>query len=200
MSDFATVQGVAFEYPILGGDKLYTLIPSLNTEFSLEMHEEDFRNGIAHIGLDGYIVLCAFNNAGELVYTFKNTSYDQSKVISEWVTPPYRLYPFSSIFINFSDELEFLKSFGLNQPSEYNLATAPNHRLLKRLLFQYSYGDYPIIGEGASLAGFVVKHFGPGTDLQDTHPDLVNYKLVVIIDIPTTNGWKELILKTENAV
>lgn len=194
MAEIITSQGETFDFAVLGGDRLFPLIPRLNQLFSLELNEDDYVDAIAHISVDDKIVLLAYNTLGDLIYTFKNTTYDQSKVISQWVTPNYLVCKEANTIVNFKEELDFLSGYEVNSPILYTHQTAPDYRKLKSLLFRYGYGDYMIANDKLELSGLTINFFGKGSDLTETRPELSGYERVAILAL--LDG--EVVLKTEN--
>lgn len=191
--------GVIFDYPIIGGDTLYGIMGALNHSLSLAMNQAEFKDSIAHIGLDGFITLPAIHVTDGIVFTFKNMSNAESKITSEKIVPPFPVVPNASHLINFKEELAFLADLELNVPIEYNYVTASVYRKLKLLLSTYGYGSYSIIGEGQrrGLSGMKLKFYGAGSKLKETYPSLIDYSLVAIISLPKGNEWEDVIIKAE---
>lgn len=191
--------GVVFDYPIIGGDTLYGIMGALNYSLSLNMSQAEFKDSIAHIGLDGFITLPAIHVTDGIVFTFKNMTNAESKITSEEITPPFPVVTTASQFVNFKEELAFLGDLELGKPIEYGYVTAGMYRKLKMLLSTYGYGSYSIISDGQcrGLKGMKLKFYGAGSELKETYPSLIDCSLVVIISLPKGDKWEDLIIKAE---
>ena len=191
--------GVVFDYPIIGGDTLYGIMGALNYSLSLNMEQSEFKDSIAHIGLDGFITLAAIHMTDGIVFTFKNMSNAESKIASEEITLPFPVVTTASQFVNFKEELAFLAGLELNTPIEYNYVSAGVYRKLKLLLATYGYGSYSIISneQRGGLQGMKLKFYGAGSELKETYPSLIDCSLVAIISLPKGDNWEDLIIKAE---
>ena len=185
-----------FNYPVYGGDHLYDVYRDLNKKFGLNINKKDFKDTITQIGLDGHPTLTAMDNQNIPIYIFINEDFVQKNIKTMDIKIDPIVLGNDSTYINFFKELEIFADKEINKPIIYDYSTANFLRNVKCLLSQYGYGIIPVISTDYQLNGMKITYFGLGKDLPQATESFKKSPLVVKLEIPLKEGWREIYLKT----
>lgn len=188
--------GFIYDYPLLGGEKFYDLIPTFNEKFGLTLTEENFKNISATRQEDDLIKIEVIADDDSAVYQFINLNNDGvTKPISvdfqNKRADVVRCKP-----VCFKEEIEFLSTFPLNLTVKYNLLNSSKLFALAEVLTLYSTSAFNSAGNNAT-DGFILRYYGSGENVPEEYGTYPDSSLVCIVDIPSSSGYTSYCLRTE---
>lgn len=188
--------GYVYDYPLMGGEKFYDLIPTLNDKFGLKLTESDFANVKASRKEDGLVAIISVSRKDAKIYQFINQT---SKGVLDAEPISYQEDRGSAVRckpVRFVEEISFLGDLTKNISITYDFSTADLLFKIAALLSNYSKKTFNSLGNNG-VSGCIIRYFGTGEDVPAEYGSYPDCDTVCIIDVPTASGYTSYCLRTE---
>lgn len=185
LDEFELSIGDVFDYPLLGGEKLYDLFYTLNNKFGLTMNATRFQNSQASVSkTDGLITLTAVSNDSTEWYTFKNMKnvgvpdIQEIGYLSAAKSTIIQHKPFY-----FAKEMVFLKTIPINiMVNCYGVSTNVN------ILYRYIRATCPVkLPDESQDDRLILRYYGYGDNVPSIYGTYDTKQLVAIIELKRQN-------------